>query len=343
MGVLPLQFPDGERAESLGLTGEEEISITGLDGGEAKEVTVARATRSSRRACGSTPRRRSSTTSTAASCRSCCARLADAHVTCPASWRSPTTLRKLLTAAGPSGYEQAPAAVFREAAAAFAEVTYDTVGSTVARVRRHRRRPVGRDRRPHRRDRPDRPPHRRRRLPVVHRRRRLGPDHPRRPARRDRHARRRRSPAWSARSRSTCSKRGRPQEGARAQAPAHRHRREGRRRGALARAHRRRRGDRRRAGRAAQRARWSRARWTTGSAASSRSRRRGWSPRRAARPATSPRVAVAQEEITFARRAHDRVLARARHRDRRRRDVRDRPAGHRREGARRATSSARAR
>jgi endoglucanase len=46
----------------------------------------------------------------------------------------PETLHKLLTAAGPSGYEQAPAAVFREAAGAFAEVTFDTVGSTVARV-----------------------------------------------------------------------------------------------------------------------------------------------------------------------------------------------------------------
>jgi endoglucanase len=46
----------------------------------------------------------------------------------------PETLYKLLTAAGPSGYEQAPAAVFREAAGAFAEVTNDTVGSTVARV-----------------------------------------------------------------------------------------------------------------------------------------------------------------------------------------------------------------
>jgi aconitate hydratase len=40
MGVLPLQFADGENAESLGLTGEEEFSITGVDGGEAKEVTV---------------------------------------------------------------------------------------------------------------------------------------------------------------------------------------------------------------------------------------------------------------------------------------------------------------
>src|SRR3954470_16973037 len=46
----------------------------------------------------------------------------------------PDTLHKLLTAAGPSGYEQAPAAAFREAASAFAEVTFDTVGSTVARV-----------------------------------------------------------------------------------------------------------------------------------------------------------------------------------------------------------------
>jgi putative aminopeptidase FrvX len=46
----------------------------------------------------------------------------------------PETLRKLLTAPGPSGYEQAPAAVFREAASAFAEVTYDSVGSTVAKV-----------------------------------------------------------------------------------------------------------------------------------------------------------------------------------------------------------------
>jgi aconitate hydratase len=40
MGVLPLQFPDGESAESLGLTGEEEFSITGIDGGDAEEVTV---------------------------------------------------------------------------------------------------------------------------------------------------------------------------------------------------------------------------------------------------------------------------------------------------------------
>jgi aconitate hydratase len=31
MGVLPLQFPDGETAESLGLTGEETFTITGIE------------------------------------------------------------------------------------------------------------------------------------------------------------------------------------------------------------------------------------------------------------------------------------------------------------------------
>ncbi len=47
----------------------------------------------------------------------------------------PDPLRRLLTAPGPSGYEQAAAAVFREAAGAFAEIAHDTVGSTVARVK----------------------------------------------------------------------------------------------------------------------------------------------------------------------------------------------------------------
>jgi endoglucanase len=47
----------------------------------------------------------------------------------------PEILRKLLTAPGPSGYEQAAAAVFRDAAASFADVSHDTVGSTVARVK----------------------------------------------------------------------------------------------------------------------------------------------------------------------------------------------------------------
>src|ERR1700755_1629606 len=40
MGIAPLQFMPGENAESLGLTGREEFSISGLEGGEADEVTV---------------------------------------------------------------------------------------------------------------------------------------------------------------------------------------------------------------------------------------------------------------------------------------------------------------
>jgi aconitate hydratase len=39
-GIVPLQFMDGENRESLGLTGREEFSITGLENGEADEVTV---------------------------------------------------------------------------------------------------------------------------------------------------------------------------------------------------------------------------------------------------------------------------------------------------------------
>ncbi len=35
-----MQFIPGENAESLGLTGREEFSITGVDGGDADEVTV---------------------------------------------------------------------------------------------------------------------------------------------------------------------------------------------------------------------------------------------------------------------------------------------------------------
>jgi aconitate hydratase len=45
MGVLPLQYADGESAESLGLGGEEEFTITGLagplnDGETPRTVTV---------------------------------------------------------------------------------------------------------------------------------------------------------------------------------------------------------------------------------------------------------------------------------------------------------------
>jgi len=48
----------------------------------------------------------------------------------------PDVLRKLLTAAGPSGYETAPAAVFAEAGRAFTDdVSIDVMGSAVARVK----------------------------------------------------------------------------------------------------------------------------------------------------------------------------------------------------------------
>ena len=40
MGVLPLQFQDGQNAQVLGLTGRETFDITGLDGGAAKVARV---------------------------------------------------------------------------------------------------------------------------------------------------------------------------------------------------------------------------------------------------------------------------------------------------------------
>ena len=40
MGVLPLQFEDGDGAESLGLTGRESYDVEGLGDGSAKQVTV---------------------------------------------------------------------------------------------------------------------------------------------------------------------------------------------------------------------------------------------------------------------------------------------------------------
>jgi aconitate hydratase len=40
MGVLPLQFPAGENAASLGLTGAETFDFGDLDGGRAKTVAV---------------------------------------------------------------------------------------------------------------------------------------------------------------------------------------------------------------------------------------------------------------------------------------------------------------
>ena len=47
---------------------------------------------------------------------------------------TPELLRQLLTAPGPSGYEAAPAAAWRKAAAEFSQVSSDTLGSSLARV-----------------------------------------------------------------------------------------------------------------------------------------------------------------------------------------------------------------
>jgi aconitate hydratase len=40
MGVLPLQFKEGQHAEGLGLTGKERYEIVGLNQGAAKTVKV---------------------------------------------------------------------------------------------------------------------------------------------------------------------------------------------------------------------------------------------------------------------------------------------------------------
>ena len=78
MGVLPLQYPEGETAESLGLTGEETFSITGVT--ELNDGTTpddgqgqGRTTPSSTPWCASTPPARRTTTATAGSCSTSCA------------------------------------------------------------------------------------------------------------------------------------------------------------------------------------------------------------------------------------------------------------------------------
>jgi aconitate hydratase len=40
MGIVPLQYPDGESAEKLGLSGREVFAVAGLENGEATEATV---------------------------------------------------------------------------------------------------------------------------------------------------------------------------------------------------------------------------------------------------------------------------------------------------------------
>jgi aconitate hydratase len=40
MGIVPLQFAEGETPASLGITGREEFAVDGLENGQAREVTV---------------------------------------------------------------------------------------------------------------------------------------------------------------------------------------------------------------------------------------------------------------------------------------------------------------
>lgn len=81
MGVLPLQFPPGRTRESLGLTGEEEYSITGLEGGDPgadipTEVTVRADHHGQVQEFPATVRidtpRRRHTSGTAGYCNTCC-------------------------------------------------------------------------------------------------------------------------------------------------------------------------------------------------------------------------------------------------------------------------------
>ena len=79
MGVLPLQFHDGETADSLGLDGSETFSITGVGAIEPRqdvEVTVtARPTERaapSPRGAASTPTTSSNISTPAGSCTTCC-------------------------------------------------------------------------------------------------------------------------------------------------------------------------------------------------------------------------------------------------------------------------------
>ena len=59
MGILPLQFRDGETPGSLGLTGREAFAIEGVENGEASDVTVrADATTFTARVRLDTPRER---------------------------------------------------------------------------------------------------------------------------------------------------------------------------------------------------------------------------------------------------------------------------------------------
>ena len=102
MGVLPLQYPAGQTAETLGLTGEETFSFTGVtelnEGRIPKTVhVVGRLDASSMPSSGSTPPARRTTTATAASCSTSCVTCAGADARNAQKFRTPPSGRSLRT------------------------------------------------------------------------------------------------------------------------------------------------------------------------------------------------------------------------------------------------------
>ena len=74
MGVLPLQFPDGESVASLGLTGEETFDLAPLEeGARTLRVTHLHRRRVRRARADRHARTSGATSATAGSCTSCCA------------------------------------------------------------------------------------------------------------------------------------------------------------------------------------------------------------------------------------------------------------------------------
>ena len=152
MGVLPLQFKDGDSVESLGLTGQETFTIAGLAGVDddpARDHGQGRRQGVRRSRSGSTRRRSSATTSTAGSSSSC-------SVSCLAelSDGDPEFLRATWSPrSAPPGTRAGGAGVARRMRGVRRRRPRRPRRLLVRPRERHRRRPDARDRRPHRRDR----------------------------------------------------------------------------------------------------------------------------------------------------------------------------------------------
>ncbi len=157
MGVLPLQFPDGESAQSLGLSGEERFSIEGIadavaaaQDGSPAQVRVSATQAGADGAPGVRfdarvadrhaargrvlPPRRHPALRPAGAARPMSDPAAGDRAERAVADGVPKLLRELLMARGPSGYETAPAAVWREAASEFAQASIDVVGTPLALV-----------------------------------------------------------------------------------------------------------------------------------------------------------------------------------------------------------------